>query len=71
MEDCAKESINMICGNFVRQLDPERVFQLSIPSVATGKGPSTGARPEENLICLNFTAEGGYIKVSLRSADLH
>ena len=67
MEDCAKEAANMICGNFVRQLDPEHIFQLSIPSVAV----SGGVRQEENLICLNFTAEEGYIKVSLHSADLH
>lgn len=30
--DCVKESINMICGNFLRKLDPDRVFHLSIPT---------------------------------------
>ena len=32
MADCVKESLNMICGNFLRKLDPERVFDLSIPT---------------------------------------
>jgi len=30
--DCVKETINMICGNFLRKLDPDRVFHLSIPT---------------------------------------
>jgi CheY-specific phosphatase CheX len=33
ISDCVKESLNMICGNFVRRVDPEHVFQLSIPAL--------------------------------------
>jgi hypothetical protein len=32
MADCVKEAINMICGNFVRRLDPERCFSSRSPA---------------------------------------
>ena len=31
MEDCLKESLNMICGNFLQRYEQEKVLQLSIP----------------------------------------
>lgn len=30
-EDCAKEAVNMVCGNFLSKFDSDRVFHLSIP----------------------------------------
>lgn len=36
MEDCSKEAVNMICGNFLGKLDSTKVFNLSIPSFAGG-----------------------------------
>ena len=36
--DCLKESINMVCGNFVSKVDPEHVFHLSIPSFDMASG---------------------------------
>lgn len=30
-EDCLKESVNMICGNFLRKYDSAKVFDLSLP----------------------------------------
>ena len=31
MEDCSKEAVNMICGNFLGKLDSTKVFNLSMP----------------------------------------
>ncbi len=31
MEDCSKEAVNMICGDFLGNLDSTRVFDLSAP----------------------------------------
>jgi CheY-specific phosphatase CheX len=70
MADCVKEAINMICGNFVRRLDPEKVFQLSIPSFTMGSAPADGRESAQDRLCLAFTAEGGYIEVAVRSAEL-
>jgi len=35
MVDCVKESINMICGNFLRKLDPVHGSQMTIPVCGT------------------------------------
>lgn len=43
VEDCLKESVNMICGNFLRLLDPEKVFELSIPALSAY--PETAGTP--------------------------
>jgi CheY-specific phosphatase CheX len=64
MADCVKESLNMICGNFVRKLDPERVFDLSIPifemiSDAGDKGPGV----MDHQLDLTFVAEGGNVRL--------
>jgi CheY-specific phosphatase CheX len=32
IEDCAKEAVNMIGGNFLQKYDSSKVFDLSIPS---------------------------------------
>ncbi|MDI6686607.1 MAG: chemotaxis protein CheX [Desulfobacterales bacterium] len=31
MEDCSKEAVNMICGNFLGKLNSKKVFHLSTP----------------------------------------
>jgi len=36
MEDCSKEAVNMICGNFLGKLDSTKVFKLSIPTFNLG-----------------------------------
>jgi hypothetical protein len=30
-EDCAREAINMVCGNLMRNYDSSQIFNLSIP----------------------------------------
>lgn len=32
MEDCAKEAVNMVSGNFLQKYDSSRAFDLSIPA---------------------------------------
>ncbi len=34
--DCLKESVNMICGNFLSKHDSGQVFDLSIPTCTSG-----------------------------------
>ena len=70
MADCVKESINMICGNFVRKLDPEKVFHLSIPTFEFLKANSQGAANKDSEVCLTFTADDGYIQVAMRAPGL-
>jgi CheY-specific phosphatase CheX len=31
-EDCLKEAVNMVCGNFFGKLDSTKVFNLSVPT---------------------------------------
>jgi CheY-specific phosphatase CheX len=38
MEDCAKEAVNMIGGNFLHKLDSSKVFELSIPMFTKNPG---------------------------------
>jgi CheY-specific phosphatase CheX len=69
--DCVKESINIICGNFVRKLDPERGFHLSIPEfevVTDDIQRNQQTKPDE--IRLTFAAETGKILVTMTAADI-
>jgi CheY-specific phosphatase CheX len=71
MADCVKESLNMICGNFVRKLDPERVFDLSLPifemiSDDCAKGPE--ARDQQ--VDLTFVADGGNVRLIMTAPDM-
>jgi CheY-specific phosphatase CheX len=71
MEDCAKEAINMICGNFIRKLNPEMLFQLSIPTVETISNYSDEHRKAgDHELHLTFSADNGNMKVILASADI-
>lgn len=71
MADCVKESLNMICGNFVRKLDPERVFDLSIPifemiSDDGDKGPEV----MDHQVNLTFVADGGNVRLIMTAPDM-
>lgn len=66
MADCLKECLNMICGSFVRKVDPDHVFHLEIPSfgpAASGTGSAEG--PSGSSIRLVFDTEGGPFEVLL------
>jgi CheY-specific phosphatase CheX len=67
--DCVKECLNMICGNFVRKVDPERVFQLSIP-VFELISDRSGDMDEQSgpSLRLVFDTEGGAFKVIMTAS---
>ena len=67
MEDCAKESINMICGHFLNKLDPSKVFDLSIPEYEK----KAGVFKKEDQATLNiaFDSDGDMLGVSMTIAQ--
>jgi CheY-specific phosphatase CheX len=71
IEDCVKESLNMICGNFLRKLDPERVFDLSIPTcdLISDDGDQV---PEikDHQVDLTFIADGGNARLIMTAPDM-
>ena len=64
MADCIKESINMICGNFLRKLDPDRVFHLSIPTFEMISGDlHRGQEEKDQELQLTFATDNGNMAV--------
>lgn len=71
MADCVKESLNMICGNFVRKLDPERMIDLSFPTFEmisddADKGPEV----MDHQVSLTFVADGGNVRLIMTAPDM-
>jgi CheY-specific phosphatase CheX len=65
MEDCLKESINMICGSFLQRLEPDKVSQLSMPRYL-GKRVEPDGVDGADAICLAFESDGMGMDVVLR-----
>jgi CheY-specific phosphatase CheX len=64
-EDCLKESLNMICGNFLRNFDSSKVFDLSLPVCEPVSDENTGGPIEssdQNLL-LDFTSGKGMLGI--------
>ena len=71
MADCVKESLNMICGNFLRKLDPERVFDLSFPTFEMiSDDGDEGPEATDHRLDLTFVADDGHIKVIMAAPDM-
>jgi len=71
MADCVKESINMICGNFLRKLDPERVFHLSIPTFETiSENISQSKEGKNEEIHLTFASDTGNMEVIITAPGM-
>jgi CheY-specific phosphatase CheX len=69
-EDCLKEAINMICGSFLRKVEPEQVFNLSIPHCDLISFYPTKEQEQGNLqITLAFAAEDSAFEVRMSAAD--
>ncbi len=69
-EDCLKESVNMICGNFLRNYDSATLFKLSIPVCHRGtdkfiRGESVSSEP---ALRLGFTSGSGMLEITLTVA---
>jgi CheY-specific phosphatase CheX len=64
--DCVKECLNMICGSFVRKVDPDHVFHLAIPSFELISGPSGDCDAQsDSSLRLVFDTEGGGFEVMM------
>jgi CheY-specific phosphatase CheX len=62
--DCIKESVNMICGNFLSKLDPDRVFHASIPTFEMISGDlHRGQEEKDQELQLTFAADNGNMTV--------
>ena len=69
--DCMREAVNMICGNFVRKLDPERGFRLSIPTLEViSENVQRDQQTKTHDIRLTLASETGNIEVSMTAADI-
>jgi CheY-specific phosphatase CheX len=60
MEDCLKEAVNMVCGNFLGKLDSTKVFNLSIPVF---KEQSGDLEFTENACKMDFDSDSGRVCV--------
>lgn len=58
MEDCSKEAVNVICGNFLGKLNSAKVFNLSMP-VFSEKSRDSGL--SENIYRMDFDSDCGKV----------
>ena len=63
LEDCMKEAANMVCGNFLVNLDPSTTFAMSLPVFA--KRPGQPPLPSKGVVALDFDCEAGKMGVVL------
>ena len=63
MEDCAKEALNMIAGNFLNKLEPKEVFDLSIPAYVKKSDRLSG--DSDAALSLKFDSDNRYLGIVL------
>ncbi|HPL63818.1 MAG: chemotaxis protein CheX [Syntrophales bacterium] len=56
IEDCVKEAVNMVCGNYLSKLDPRRVFDLAIPVFLKKPGKTVSG---DQAFRLDFASDDG------------
>ena len=63
VEDCVKEAANMVCGNFLVNLDASKKFTMSLPEFS----PRPGETPaqSEGVVAFAFDCEAGKMGVVL------
>jgi CheY-specific phosphatase CheX len=64
--DCIKECLNMVCGSFVRKVDPDHVFHLTIPDfeLISERSGNMEAQSDSSLRLL-FDTEAGAFEVMM------
>jgi len=64
--DCIKECLNMVCGSFVRKVDPDHVFHLTIPDfeLISERSGDMAAQSDSSLRLL-FDTEAGTFEVMM------
>jgi len=71
MADCIKESVNMICGNFLRKLDPDRVFHLSFPTFEMISDDFyDGQKGKDQELHLTFASDNGNMAVVMTAPGI-
>ncbi|MCG6534965.1 MAG: hypothetical protein L7F78_09790, partial [Syntrophales bacterium LBB04] len=67
LEDCLKESVNMICGNFLRMFDASKVFNLSIPCFSSENIAENNADNSSGYdLRLDFEANEGRLGLGIK-----
>lgn len=67
--DCAKEAVNMICGNFLSKYDKSRIFNLSIPVLRAYSG-ERAAEAQGQMYKLVFNSDSGKIGIVMTMAKV-
>jgi len=58
LEDCRKECLNMLCGNFLQKHDANTLFHMTLPIVVVGEGRSESADQRQiHKLYLNFESD--------------
>jgi CheY-specific phosphatase CheX len=67
IEDCTKEAVNMISGNFLQKYDSTKVFDLSIPEFEEKEGTFALQEndPSYSVWNLSFESDGNLIGVRM------
>ncbi len=63
VEDCVKEAANMVCGNFLVNLDASKKFAMSIPVFSAR--PAQPPAVSEGVHAFDFDCEAGKMGVVL------
>jgi len=63
VEDCVKEAANMVCGNFLVNLDASKKFTMSLPAFSVKLGPPPAL--SEGVHAFDFDCEAGKMAVIL------
>jgi CheY-specific phosphatase CheX len=64
LEDCAKEGINIVCGNFLARLESEKALDLTIPVFyADAKKLDAGGAKDSVILC--FESDSGMLDVRM------
>lgn len=67
IEDCSKEAANMVCGNFLRKMSEEDIFNLNLPQYALmDQAESLGLiLAAADDVAVSFESEGEHLQVRL------
>ncbi len=70
IEDCAKEAVNMIGGNFLHKLDSSNVFDLSLPKFTKKPGVFVPQvqNQSEAIWNLSFESDKNFMAVSVSTS---
>jgi len=66
LEDCRRECLNMLCGNFLQKHDSDKRFHMTLPTHVAGDGGSESAdRRKIHKLDLNFESDHIPLRIEL------